>query len=104
MAPRVARTRPRDEQGARVGLVAARLARPLRRVTQAERICSAVVARHSPHFHLHLLPRRPGTPRGHWFTGVDEWESSPSGGAAAIAAFVLRLRTADPAFALPGSG
>jgi diadenosine tetraphosphate (Ap4A) HIT family hydrolase len=104
MAPRVARPRLRDEEGARVGLVAARLARLLRRVTQAERISSAVVGHHSPHFHLHLFLRHPGAPREHWFTGLDEWEGSPIGGAAEIAALVLRLRAADPAFAPRGSG
>jgi diadenosine tetraphosphate (Ap4A) HIT family hydrolase len=83
-----------DEEASRVGLVAARLARPLRTVTSAERIYAAVLGHHSVHFHLHLFPRYPGTPEEFWFVRVDEWAGSPRGGVAEITAFVENMREA----------
>jgi histidine triad (HIT) family protein len=83
-----------DEEGERVGLAATRLARAIRRTTDSERVYSAVVGHHSPHFHLHLFPRYPGTPSEFSFMRVGEWEGSPAGGAVEIATFVARLRQA----------
>jgi diadenosine tetraphosphate (Ap4A) HIT family hydrolase len=77
-----------------IGAVAATLAGPLRELTGAERIYSAVIGHHSAHFHLHVLPRYPGTPKEFFFMDVDRWEGSPKGDAAQIEAFVQRLRSA----------
>ncbi len=51
---------------------------------------------HSPHFHLHLFPRYPGTPTEYAFLQVDEWNGSPTGDAQQIARFVARLRRQLP--------
>jgi diadenosine tetraphosphate (Ap4A) HIT family hydrolase len=83
-----------DEEASRIGLATARLARPLRTVTSAERIYTAVLGHHSPHFHLHLFPRYPGTPDEFFFLDVDDWPGSPRGAATEIAAFVMSLRDA----------
>ena len=83
-----------DDEASRIGLAAARLARPLRAATSAERIYTAVLGHHSPHFHLHLFPRYPGTPEEYRFLDVDEWPGAPRGGAPEIAAFVVSLRDA----------
>lgn len=79
-------------EAAEIGRTAAALSVPLRDLTRAERIYSAVLGHHSPHFHLHVFPRYPETPDEFWFMDVDKWERSPKGGADQIAAFVQRLR------------
>jgi histidine triad (HIT) family protein len=80
------------EEAAGVGSAAAALGRALSSVTKAERLYSAVMGHHSPHFHLHLFPRYPGTPGEFSFLRVDEWEGSPRGDARQIASFVECLR------------
>jgi diadenosine tetraphosphate (Ap4A) HIT family hydrolase len=80
-------------EASEIGQVAAALSGPLRTLTRAERIYSAVLGHHSPHFHLHVFPRYPGTPKEFWFMAADEWEGSPKGGADQIATFVQQLRS-----------
>lgn len=81
-----------DEEASQIGIAAAALGRALRSLTAAERLYSAVIGHHSPHFHLHLFPRYPGTPDDFSFLRVDEWEGSRKGDAEQIAGFVDRLR------------
>lgn len=81
-----------DPEAAEVGTTAARLARALRDMTGAERVYSAVVGHHAPHFHLHLFPRYPGTPPEFAFLALDEWSGTPKGAAAEIAGFVEDVR------------
>ena len=45
------------EEASQIGVAAATLGGALRRATNAERLYSAVIGHHSPHFHLHLFPR-----------------------------------------------
>lgn len=81
-------------EASEIGTAAAALSGPLRDLTRAERIYSAVVGHHSAHFHLHVFPRYPGTPKKFWFQDVDAWEGSPKGDADQIGAFVGQLRSA----------
>jgi histidine triad (HIT) family protein len=83
-----------DAESAAVGRAAARLARALVEKGGAERVHSAVVGMGVPHFHLHLLPRYPGTPRRVAWHAVDEWEGGAHGGAAEIAVRAELLRSA----------
>lgn len=83
-----------SEEAAGIGVAAAALGRALHSVTAAERLYSAVMGHHSPHFHLHLFPRYPGTPSEFSFLRVDEWEGSPKGDERQIAGFAERLRGA----------
>jgi diadenosine tetraphosphate (Ap4A) HIT family hydrolase len=82
------------EEASQIGVAAATLGDALRRATKAERLYSAVIGHHSPHFHLHLFPRYPGTPSELTWTKSDQWPGSPRGGADEIAAFEQRLRSA----------
>lgn len=83
-----------DEEGRAVGLLAARLSRVLKSVTAAEHIYVFVLGHNVPHFHLHLLPRYPGTPREFWGMRVDEWPGAPKGNEAEITDLCNRLRAA----------
>jgi len=76
-----------------VGRMAARLARALTEAGGADWVYSAVIGTGVPHFHLHLLPRYPGTPRDVAWHAIDEWEGGRHGGAREIAEFVERLQT-----------
>lgn len=80
-----------DEEGAAVGRAAARLARAVTQAGGAEWVYAAVIGTRTPHFHLHLLPRYPGTPREIAWHELDEWEGGPHGGAEEIAELVERL-------------
>jgi diadenosine tetraphosphate (Ap4A) HIT family hydrolase len=80
------------QESARVGQVAARLAHALTEVGGAEWVYSAVIGTAVPHFHQHLLPRYPGTPREVPWHSVDEWEGGRRGGAAEIAELAGRLK------------
>ena len=81
-----------EEEGAAIGRAATRLARVLTVAGGAEWVYSAVIGRAVAHFHLHLLPRYPGTPEEIAWHAVDEWEGGRHGGAEEIAAVVQRLR------------
>jgi histidine triad (HIT) family protein len=81
-----------DAEAAAVGRHAARASRALQASEGAEHVYAAVVGHAVEHFHLHLIPRYPGTPREYWWDRVDEWPEAPSGDAAAVAALVERLR------------
>ena len=83
-----------DDEAAAVGRAAARWSRALRAVTGAEHVYSAVIGHGVDHFHLHLIPRYPGTPRDFWWTRVGEWPEAPRGGEAEIVELLERLRAA----------
>ena len=55
---------------------------------------AAVIGHGVEHFHLHVIPRYPGTPREFWWTRVDEWPGAPRGGEAEVAELAQRLATA----------
>jgi diadenosine tetraphosphate (Ap4A) HIT family hydrolase len=83
-----------EDEAAAVGRAATRWSRALQTVTGADHVYAAVIGHHIPHFHLHLIPRCPGTPREFWWTRVDEWPGAPRGGEAEIAELLERLRAA----------
>jgi histidine triad (HIT) family protein len=80
------------QEAASVGRLASAAAGALQRSEGAEHVYAAVIGHGAQHFHLHLLPRYPGTPREYWWARVDEWPDAPRGGEAEIAALVARLR------------
>jgi diadenosine tetraphosphate (Ap4A) HIT family hydrolase len=51
---------------AEVGRAIARVTRALRESEGAEHVYLVVVGHESPHLHVHLVPRYPGTPREFW--------------------------------------
>ncbi|HEV2476742.1 MAG TPA: HIT family protein [Candidatus Dormibacteraeota bacterium] len=77
-------------EGAAVGTAAVQLAHALTDKAAAEWVYSAVIGRGVPHFHLHLMPRYPRTPKElPWY---EEWAEGPHGGADEIAELSRRLR------------
>jgi len=88
--------------GAMIDPAAARLARALIEVCGAESVYSEAIAIHVRHFHLHLLPRYPGTPHAVASHAVDEWEGAQHGGADETAE-VARLPTTSLAKIAPES-
>jgi len=81
-----------DEESAAVGRTATRLARALTEAGGAEWVYSAVIGTGVPHFHLHLIPRYPDTPRAVPWHEVNQWVGARRGGADEIAEFVELLR------------
>jgi diadenosine tetraphosphate (Ap4A) HIT family hydrolase len=83
-----------DAEAASVGRISARLARALTNAAGADWVYSAVIGTGEPHFHLHLLPRYPGTPPEVAWYAVDEWEGGRHGAAQEVAEFIDGLRSA----------
>jgi histidine triad (HIT) family protein len=76
-----------------VGSWCARASRALREVTGAGHVYAAVLGDGTPHLHVHLLARYPGTPRQFWGLKADEWPGAERGTDPQIAGLVTRLRT-----------
>lgn len=62
----------------------------------AEHVYAAVIGHGIDHLHLHLIARRPGTPREFWWVRVDEWPDAPRGDANDVATLMDRLRASLP--------
>jgi histidine triad (HIT) family protein len=78
-------------EAASVGGLASRASRALLQ-EGAEHVYAAVIGHGIEHFHLHLIPRYPGTPREYWWVRVDEWPGAPRGDRGAIEMLIERLR------------
>jgi diadenosine tetraphosphate (Ap4A) HIT family hydrolase len=83
-----------NDEASSLGRFVADASRALKVAGGAEHVYAAVISDQVKHTHLHLLPRYPGTPPEYYWTRVDEWPSAPTGDAAAVGAFVDRLRDA----------
>jgi diadenosine tetraphosphate (Ap4A) HIT family hydrolase len=84
-----------DEEAAAVGVSVARVARALKRSEGAEHVYVAVIGHHTPHLHVHLIPRYPNTPREFWDPfRVDEAPGARRGGRAEAAEVAARVRAA----------
>jgi histidine triad (HIT) family protein len=81
-----------DAEAQAVGRWCARASRALREAAGAEHVYAAVIGDNTPHLHVHLLPRYPGTPREYWWDRVDEWPGARRGAEPEITAFVRALR------------
>jgi diadenosine tetraphosphate (Ap4A) HIT family hydrolase len=85
------------EEGAALGLWAARAAKALR----AEHVYSWVIGHRIDHLHLHLVPRYPETPPEFWWPRLDEWPDAPRGGNAEVTQLVGEIRAR---LDVPGGG
>jgi diadenosine tetraphosphate (Ap4A) HIT family hydrolase len=83
------------DEAAAVGRAAARWSHALQAVAGAEHVYAAVIGHGVEHFHLHLIPRYPGTPRELWWTRVDEWPDAPRGGEPEVVELLGRLRAGE---------
>lgn len=82
------------DEAAAFGRAAARAARALERVLEAEHVYAAVIGHDVAHLHLHVIARHPGTPEAYWFARVDEWPDGPRGGHDELARLAGRLGAA----------
>lgn len=89
-----------DEEGARMGVLTARLSRALEQVTEADHIYLFVIGHHVPHLHFWLVPRYLGTPKEYWGLNINEWPGAPRGNEEEITHWCNRLRAA---LQLPGA-
>ena len=84
-----------EEEASAVGMAMARVSRAIRESEGAEHVYVVVLGHHSPHLHVHLIPRYPGTPREYWDPlRIDEWPEARHGGPAEAAAAAERIRAA----------
>jgi histidine triad (HIT) family protein len=84
-----------DEEAAAVGVAVTRVARAVRASEGTEHIYLAVVGHHTPHLHVHLIPRYPGTPTEYWDPiHIDEWPEAKHGGPDDVAEAAARIRSA----------
>ena len=81
-----------NHEAERVGRAAARVSEATKTALGAEHVFVAVIGTGIPHFHMHLVPRYPGTPGQLEWTRVDEWEGAPRGGQAAVEEATRRIR------------
>jgi histidine triad (HIT) family protein len=84
-----------EDEAAALGVAISRLSRALKRAEGAEHVYVAVVGHHTPHLHVHLIPRYPGTPREFWDPiRVDEWPEARHGRPEDAAEVATRIRAA----------
>ena len=84
-----------DEEAAAMGVGVTRVTRAIRESEGAEHVYVAVLGHHTPHLHVHLIPRYPGTPREFWDPfKVDEAPDAKHGGPEEAAAVADRVRAA----------
>jgi histidine triad (HIT) family protein len=81
-------------ESAAVGVAATRLARALTEAGDADWVYAAVIGTGVPHFHLHLYPRYPETPRQTAWYAIDEWEGARLGGADEIVELATAVKEA----------
>jgi diadenosine tetraphosphate (Ap4A) HIT family hydrolase len=82
-----------EEEAQAVGALVSRLARILRDAEGAEHVYVVFWGDGTPHFHIHLLPRYPGTPRDFWNpVRVDEAPNAKHGGFEDAAVVAGRVR------------
>jgi diadenosine tetraphosphate (Ap4A) HIT family hydrolase len=76
-----------------VGLLIARLSQALKICTGAEKVYVEFYAEVTPHLHVFLTARYPGTPAEYLRWRVKEWPEAPRGDADAVASLCQQLRT-----------
>lgn len=69
-----------EEEAVQIGKIAWRIAGILKDELKAAKVYLFVMGEGVAHFHMHLLPRYPDTPREYWGPSVDEWPDAPRGG------------------------
>jgi histidine triad (HIT) family protein len=77
-----------------VGLLISRLSSALKACTNAEKVYATFYGEVTPHLHVHLTARYPGTPAEYLRWNVEDWPGAPRGDANDIAARCERLRAA----------
>ena len=76
------------------GLLIARLSHALKVCTGAEKVYVEFYGEVTPHLHVFLTARYPGTPAEYLRWNVENWPDAPRGGVEEITALCQRLRAA----------
>lgn len=79
-------------EGQAIGLALARLSNALKVVAGAEKVYVEMYAEVTPHLHVFLIARYPGTPEKYWRWNVQKWPDAPRGDKQAVDALATRLR------------
>jgi diadenosine tetraphosphate (Ap4A) HIT family hydrolase len=77
-----------------IGLLISRLSSALKTCTGAEKVYEFFYGEVTPHLHVLLMARYPGTPEDYWRWNIEDWPGAPRGDAEAIEALCQRLRVA----------
>jgi diadenosine tetraphosphate (Ap4A) HIT family hydrolase len=77
-----------------VGLLISRLSHALKICTGAEKVYVEFYGEVTPHLHVFLTPRYPGTPAEYLRWNVENWPDAPRGGEDEITCLCRRLRAA----------
>jgi diadenosine tetraphosphate (Ap4A) HIT family hydrolase len=80
-----------DDEAARLATTITMLARAMEAATGADTIYSWVCD-HTPHHHVHVVPKYPETPQEFWAARVVEWPDAPRGGHDEVKAVSQRIR------------
>lgn len=77
-----------------VGLLIARLSGALKACTGAEKVYAEFYGEVTPHLHIHLVARYPGTPTQFLRWNIEDWPDAPRGSPDEIATLCRKLRSA----------
>ena len=75
-----------------IGLLISRLSSALKTCTGAEKVYEFFYGEVTPHLHVLLMARYPGTPEEYWRWNIEDWPGAPRGDAEAVEALCQRLR------------
>src|SRR5690242_20347787 len=76
-----------------IGLLITRLSSALKACTGAEKVYAVFYGEVTPHLHIHLTARYPGTPAEYLRWNIEDWPATPRGNVHEIAALCQRLRS-----------
>jgi histidine triad (HIT) family protein len=83
-----------EDEARAVGSLITRLSRAIKVCTGAERVYATFYGEVTPHLHVHLTARYPGTPAAYLRWNVEDWPDAPRGNADEVSALCERLRSA----------
>lgn len=83
-----------EPEAQRVGLLIARLSQVLKICTSAEKVYVTSYSEVTPHLHIHLTARYPGTPAEYLRWKIEDWPAAPQGNKEEIAALSQQSRSA----------
>ena len=89
--PGFANLTPAEAQA--IGLLITRLSSALKACTGAEKVYAVFYGEVTPHLHVHLTARYPGTLVEYLRWNIEDWPAAPGGNVDEIAALCQRLRS-----------
>jgi diadenosine tetraphosphate (Ap4A) HIT family hydrolase len=77
-----------------IGLLISQLSTALKACAGAEKVYAVFYGEVTPHLHVHLTARYPGTPAQYLRWNVEDWPAAPRGNVDELAALCCKLRKA----------